>query len=43
MKYRAGKVEFSELYGACRYSELINVKVEYYSNGEWKVLSNLYY
>jgi hypothetical protein len=43
MKYRAGKIEFSDLSGACRYAEVIGVKVEIYLNNEWRVLSNLYY
>ena len=42
-KFRAGKLEFSDLSGACRYADSIGVKVEYYRDGEWAILKNLYY
>lgn len=42
MKYRAGKLEFSDLSCACRYSESIGMKVEIFLNDEWRILSNLY-
>lgn len=43
MKYRAGRMEFSDLSCACHYSEVLGVKVECFLNGEWVILSNLYY
>jgi hypothetical protein len=42
MKYRAGRIEFSDLSCAYRYSESLGVKVEILLNGEWQILSNLY-
>lgn len=40
--FRVGKIEFTDLMGACRYANTIGFKVEYNNNGEWQVLKNLY-